>query len=91
MQPTTNSFWKPKPLSAVATPLKPLFQPGKPPVAPAPAVHPDAALIARAKLVWPNSPYYQGRWIRAIKILRTGRGWLLEGSTHSLNLDPIKK
>ena len=41
--------------------------------------NPDEALAERARALWPNNENYQRQWIRMVKILRAGRGWVLEG------------
>ena len=44
-------------------------------LAPDPQPHP---LVARAKRLWPNDPYLQREWVRAVGVvLSTKRGWLL--------------
>lgn len=36
-------------------------------------------LAARSARLWPDSPYLQAEWLRAVKTVRaTTRGWLLE-------------
>lgn len=38
-------------------------------------------LKARAAKLYPNSPYLQAEWIRAVGVVRAQRGWVLDRGT----------
>jgi len=43
------------------------------------SVQEDNKLLERARAHWPTNENYQRQWVRMVKILRAGRGWVLEG------------
>ena len=40
-------------------------------------------LQARAARLYPNSEYLQQEWIRSVRELRAGRGWLMDAGTRA--------